>query len=379
MRNIERADVFSEGRHVGTIVQYDRFRTAFGYTPEWLGTGFSISPFSLPLQSGLFIADKDPFSGLHGVFDDSLPDGWGRLLTDRFLRTMGINPEEITPLTRLCMLSDDAEGFLEYRPALINQRTVGNDMNFDELSMTARRILIEEEVDQAMLDELFLAGGSSGGARPKVYATIDNQHWIVKFPAQNDGMDAGKREYDTNMTARKCGIEVPEARLIPSSICPGFFASKRFDRKEGRRIHTVSLSGLLESSHRFPVLDYSHLMKAVLILAKKEEELWKAYRLAVFNIKIGNMDDHGKNFSFIFDEEKRIWKLAPAYDLTTVSTYYGEHSTTVMGKGKNIADEDLLSLASAFRLPRKNAITEIERIGSIIKEAQNTASTGSQQ
>lgn len=74
MQNVEKADVFAGGKHVGTLAQYDRTRTAFEYSDEWLGTGFSISPFSLPLEKKLFIAEKEPFEGLFGVFDDTLPD-----------------------------------------------------------------------------------------------------------------------------------------------------------------------------------------------------------------------------------------------------------------------------------------------------------------
>lgn len=369
MRNVIKADVFADGRHVGTIAGYDRFCTAFEYTAEWIETGFSISPISLPLRPGLFVAEKDPFSGLYGIFDDSLPDGWGRLLTDRYLKEKGVNPDEVSVLTRLCMLSGNSSGILEYKPQLMQEKASGN-IDFDELCRAAENILLDLEEDPAMLDTLFREGGSSGGARPKVYATIDGQEWIVKFPAKADGMDAGKREYMMNMFAKECGIDIPEAKLIPSAICPGFFASKRFDRKDGRRIHMISLSGLLESSHRFPVLDYSHLMKATTVLTKSGSELWKAFRLAVFNVTAGNMDDHGKNFAFLFDEDERMWELAPAYDLTKVSTYYGEQSTTVNGKGKNIDEDDFLALASQFRLSRQEAIREIRRIRDVVRSSK---------
>lgn len=112
MQNVEKADVFARGKHVGTIAQYDRTRTAFEYSDEWLGTGFSISPFSLPLEKKLFIAEKEPFEGLFGVFDDTLPDGWGRLLTNRYLEAKGIGQNSISPITRLCLLSGFSSGLL---------------------------------------------------------------------------------------------------------------------------------------------------------------------------------------------------------------------------------------------------------------------------
>ena len=370
MQNVEKADVFAGGKHVGTLAQYDRTRTAFEYSDEWLATGFSISPFSLPLEKKLFIAEKEPFDGLFGVFDDTLPDGWGHLLTNRYLEARGIGRNSISPITRLCLLSGFSSGLFEYKPNIYRKEMAETAATLDALFTDSCKIMNDEVISSDAIDELYKMGGSSGGARPKANIIIDDELWLVKFPTAMDGMDAGLKEYRINKLARKCGIDIPDIKLIDSKLCPGFFASKRFDRENGKRVHMVSLSGLLESSHRFPALDYSHLMKALLLISESEEELWKAFRLCVFNIFIGNMDDHGKNFAFLYSEDTRSWKLAPAYDLTCVSTYYGEHSTTVLGKGKNIGREDLLSLADSFRLDRGKAEREILEIEEIIREEQ---------
>lgn len=114
----------------------------------------------------------------------------------------------------------------------------------------------------------------------------------------------------------------------------------------------ISLSGLLESSHRYPALDYRHLLKATYLLTKDETQVYEAFRRAVFNVKIGNQDDHGKNFSFLYDEEAGLWCLSPAYDLTVSTTYYGGHSTSVCGKGKGVTDDDLRRLADEAGLDR---------------------------
>ena len=117
MKTVEKLDIFMYGKKVGTLAPYERFRTAFEYSEEWLTNGFSISPFSLPLTPGVKISKIEPFEGLFGIFADSLPDGWGRLLVDRMLRKNGENPESIGTLSRLSIVGASGMGALEYQPA----------------------------------------------------------------------------------------------------------------------------------------------------------------------------------------------------------------------------------------------------------------------
>ena len=85
MQEVNKLNVLYQDKLVGTLAKYDKYRTVFAYDREWLANGFAISPYSLPLTEKLFIANLEPFDGLFGVFADSLPDGWGRLLVDRML------------------------------------------------------------------------------------------------------------------------------------------------------------------------------------------------------------------------------------------------------------------------------------------------------
>ena len=278
------------------------------------------------------------------MFDDSLPDGWGRLLTDRYLASKGINPSGLDQITRLAMLPDTAAGFLEYRPRLYEGADyMTND--YDALFSSAKAILGEVAVSSDDIMKLYNQGGSSGGARPKVNAVIDGELWIVKFPASVDGEDAGVREYECNKMAVDAGLDVAPFKLLKSKYTKGFFATKRFDRIKNRRVHMVSLSGLLESSHRFPALDYQHLLRVTMLLTKSKDDLYEAFRRACFNVFVDNQDDHAKNFSFVFDTTKRAYRLAPAYDITPAKTYYGGHTTSVNGKGKDITDEDMIQVA----------------------------------
>ena len=90
MNSIKQIEVLLADRLVGRLALTKEGLCAFEYAPDWLGSGFSISPFELPLRSGVFIAKPRPFEGGFGVFDDCLPDGWGLLIVDRYLQQKGI-------------------------------------------------------------------------------------------------------------------------------------------------------------------------------------------------------------------------------------------------------------------------------------------------
>ena len=182
-----------EDQTVGTLAMTADHKVAFQYSDEWLETGFSINPFSLPLQKQVFVPVKEHFEGLFGVFADSLPDHWGRLLLDRLLRAHKQNPDELTVLDRLAIVGTSGMGALTYHPEK-NFPEEQSSADLDKLAEECQKILNTEYSDK--LDELYLLGGTSGGARPKIMTTIDNEEWIIKFPAHVDGKDAGKMLYD---------------------------------------------------------------------------------------------------------------------------------------------------------------------------------------
>lgn len=342
MKNVERVQIFYHGDLVGTLQQSTEMTCGFQYTEKWLRNGFSISPLSLPLEDRVFISGTDPFYGLFGVFDDSLPDGWGRLLMDRMLVSKGISPESITPLTRLAMVGKTGRGALEYQPDLSISEDLHSD-DLDELCSACENIYSDRSNES--LDQIFLAGGSSGGARPKVnWMSDDGVEWIVKFPCSGDGRmknKVGQMEYEYSICAQKCGIHTPEVMLIPSSQCSGFFATKRFDRNSSQKIHMVSIGGLLECSYRVPCLDYSSIIKLTGIITRQnKEDLEQIYRIMCFNFSAHNTDDHAKNFAFLYDEENSQWRLAPAYDLTYADSYGDEHMTALFGEGVHPSQTD---------------------------------------
>lgn len=332
---------------------------AFQYDEEWTSKGFSISPFSLPLSNEIYMNKKNTFDGLYGVFNDSLPDGWGYLLMARRLAKENIDYERLDPLTKLSLVGRNGLGALTYEPTQSFKEECEFDLDF--LSEEANKILNSEE-NSCGLDALFLLGGSSGGSRPKAHVMYDNEEWIVKFPCRFDPREIGKKEYEVNLLAKKCGINVNECKLFPSKTYKGYFGAKRFDRKNGKKLHMISFSSLLEVPHTIPNLDYSVLFQTIIKLRGGEEEIKEAYRRMCFNVLIGNKDDHGKNFAFLYSEEKQNYVLTPAYDLTITPDAY-EHQMTVLGEGKP-SKQDLVDIGKRFNISQK----ECESIISIIEE-----------
>lgn len=340
-------EVWLDDRFVGTMAETNQHKYAFAYSEEWLDTGFAISPFSLPVEQKVYVPVSAAFRGLWGVFADSLPDTWGRLLVDRMLREKRISSDSVSPLERLTIVGASGMGALTYRPAWdVKHDPVLSDL--DELSARCRAILNHEDVSD--LDELFRLGGSSGGARPKIMT----DEWIIKFPVSGDMCNVGVMEKEYTDAAADCGISVPETKLMPSRQCDGYFAIRRFDRDNGQRKHVLSAAAILEADWRSTSLDYTTLMKLTGILSRSNrDDLIQMYRRMCFNVFAHNRDDHAKNFSWIYDVKNDCWHPSPAYDLTWSATYYGEHTTTVYGNGKDPGINELLAVGRSAGLSAK--------------------------
>lgn len=353
MSKISIIEVFMSDRRVGRLALTPDGLCGFEYDQEWILTGFSISPFYQPLKPGLIMAKRDPFGGNFGVFDDSLPDGWGNLLLDRYLQEKGIDPYKLTILERLSLIGSTGRGALEYRP----DKSMATDeefLNFDHLAKEAEKIL-ESKESAGSVDLLYKHGGSSGGARPKVFAKIDGREWLVKFKATNDPVNVGETEYNYSILAKECQICMTETRLFDSR----YFGVERFDRTPQGKIHTISAAGLLHANYRIPSLDYSILLKLTLNLTKDMNQVAEMFRRMVFNILISNRDDHAKNFSFQW--LNGTWKLSPAYDLLPSSGFNGYHTTTINGKGEPTL-ADCIALATETGLPRQYTVQTIEEL-----------------
>jgi serine/threonine-protein kinase HipA len=361
---------FGEGvQAVGRLAACDH-KIYFEYDSAFIKSGIEISPLRLPLQPGVQSFDYDLFEGLPGVFNDSLPDGWGRLLFDRFARTQGILPADITPLDRLAHVGPHALGALVFEPDHGADETQ-IDISLDNLATQAQEVL--DGTSDDVLAELIALNGSSAGARPKALIGVNDKRdhiihgahdlpegyapWMVKFPNSQDGLDAGAIEYVYALMAKDAGVSMPDVHLFEASRSAGYFAIKRFDRDGDTRYHMHTACGLLHSDFRTPSLDYEDLIALTGMLARDVREVEKLYQLAVFNVLAHNRDDHSKNFSYLMDSQGG-WKLSPAYDLTFSSGPRGEQSTMVVGEGRNPNTSHLLKLADEAKI-KKNRAEEI--------------------
>lgn len=329
----------------------------FEYDADFTKTGLELSPFKLPLKSGVIESNDRTFEGLFGVFNDSLPDGWGRLLLDRKLMNAGLNPGTLSPLDRLCFVGTLGMGALSYEPE--NPSAISHITNdLDEIDSEIQATLDEND---AYVEDLLVLGGSSAGARPKVLLNIEGADWLIKFRSQLDPKDISAIEYAYHLMAIDAGLIVPEAKLFPSRKGLGFFGVKRFDRNGDSCIHMHTIAGLLHADHREPSLDYESIMKATLYLTKDIRQCEIQFRNAVFNVLSHNRDDHSKNFSFLMDSQGN-WTVSPAYDLTFSSGPAGEHSTMIMGEGKNPTKKHLLKLAGTVGIKQDKALEIIDQV-----------------
>ena len=341
----------------------------FEYDADFIKTSLELSPFKLPLKSGVIESNDRTFEGLFGIFNDSLPDGWGRLLLDRKLMNAGLNPGTLSPLDRLCFVGALGMGALSYEPE--NPSAISDITNdLDEIDSEIQATLDENDT---YVDDLLVLGGSSAGARPKVLLHIEGEDWLIKFRSQLDPKDISAIEYAYHLMAIDAGLIVPEAKLFPSRKGLGFFGVKRFDRNADNRIHMHTIAGLLHADHREPFLDYESIMKATLYLTKDIRQCEIQFRNAVFNVLSHNRDDHSKNFSFLMNQQGN-WSVSPAYDLTFSSGPSGEHSTMIMGEGKNPTKEHLLELSGAVGIKQDKVLEIIHQVLSATEKWDTFAS-----
>lgn len=370
-KHVRQLSVALGGTLVGSISLANDGKIWFEYLPEWVANGFNLSRF-MGFDSKAQLAKDVLFGGLHGVFANSLPDGWGLLLMDReFKRRFNWDPHAITPLDRLAYIGARGMGALEYAP-IYEQDAFSNQVDLGELARSVDAVLQGKEGD--VLHQLKIQGGSPGGARPKVTIARsklseiclsgfealpdDYTHWLVKFRSPDDPKDMGRIEKAYAEMAGNAGIVMPTTELI--AVSQGkqkddFFAVERFDRygKNGK-MHTHSLAGLLYANFKTPCMDYDGVLRSVRMVTNDYSQVVNAFRLMVFNVLTHNQDDHVKNFVFVHDDLKG-WQLSPAFDLTYSTGIGNQHTTAINGAGEP-------TLGDVLKIGKNHSIYEALKI-----------------
>lgn len=369
-----------ESVRAGTLVVADsdsarggRSQGQFRYTPEYLEhpEAFALDPLNLPLSAETFDANR-PRAGVHGVFEDSLPDDWGRKLMFRHYK-LSRGEQRVPNLLRL--LGKKGLGALSYVKdgSPEPEATSVSCRHLQELALLAEKF--EQEPAAAADDELFLlfqAGSSPGGARPKALVEDENGSYLAKFASVRDPLDVVSLEAAAMELGRRAGIETAETRLIPLSTTRKCLLVKRFDiNAAGGRNHLVSMQTLLRADDYYSA-GYRDLAEVIRhISSQPVHDLHRLYRQMVFNTMIGNTDDHLKNFLMLHDDTG--WRLSPAFDLIPNIGFNREHVLRIGLDTRPPDLETLLAEAKHFGMKRRQQPLDIiEAVHAAVSEWPKT-------
>ena len=356
--------VLFNNKEVGKLKIEDKI-VYFQYHKDWIKNGFSISPIKLPLRKDIFVFNKNNLS-IWGVFLDCLPDGWGIRLNIRKCALKAINYQSLNILEKLSLTDKTGLGGLDFIPT--NELEQKVSATIDEIVND----VIENYHDinnLKLIDEIYQQAGSSGGARPKIHYKDEKQeNWIIKLPTSKDDINVGTEEYKANILAKKCGININECKLIKLESGIELFAAKRFDlNKNQKKLHTISIAGLLDVDFRSTTVDYLTIFEIIsMISVNKENDFYEFFTRMVFNYKFNNCDDHTKNTSFIYDEYLNGYKLSPCYDITKTPEILF-HALLCNNKEKP-TNQDFLIIAKKFKLDIKKCEIIINKIEQEIKK-----------
>ena len=355
---------------------------SFEYDREWLkktSLKITLDPELIPYSGRQYPFGKTIF----GLFSDSSPDRWGRVLMNKRERILagkeGRKPAKLYDSDYLLGVYDETRlGGIRFKTEP-NGAFLSDDKETAAPPWASLRALEEasrnfENEDTALsekwLNQLIRPGSSLGGARPKA-TVIDpkEQLWIAKFPSRNDENDSGAWEMVTHDLARICGLHVPEAKLEKFSKLGSTYLVKRFDRVLNKRVHFASAMTLLgktdgaSAAEGTSYLDIAAFIKSYGAQPKRDLiELWKRI---VFNMAVSNTDDHLRNHAFIFTENG--WRLSPLYDVNPVP--YGNELSLNVDEADNSINIDLaIETAVRFGISRTDATNDAKDILVIVRE-----------
>ncbi|WP_417008525.1 type II toxin-antitoxin system HipA family toxin [Bacteroides congonensis] len=364
---------------------------SFEYADEWLNSDNTqlLDP-DLSLYAGVqYLRDE---KANFGLFLDSSPDRWGRVLMKRREAILAKSEKRAIKTLResdflLGVYDLHRMGALRFKLDLEGD-FLDNNKDYSAPPWTSIRELehasleLEKNIEQdnpnllKWLNILMAPGSSLGGARPKASVLhTDGSLWIAKFPSNNDETDMGAWEMVVNELARKSGITMAEAMVKRYNSKHHTYLTKRFDRTvNGKRIHfssAMTLLGYTDGVGAEDGISYLELVEFIIQNgAHVKEDLAELFRRIVFSIAVSNTDDHLRNHGFILT--KQGWALSPAYDINP--NPYGTGLKLNISEEDNSLDFDLaLSVAPYFRLTDKEASDIIENIKYVVSKWEEVA------
>lgn len=310
------------GETVCEIGADGRGRGAFRYAPDYLTRKetFAMDPISLPLRDGEFNIEHP---GVFGVFEDSLPDDWGRRLLVRKHR-IPLHQQKLPNL--LLALGANGLGALSFVETGLPQKSSEEApiLYLDRLVEAAEAFERGDKSD-ADINILLGAGSSPGGARPKalVYDDHADVHYLAKFPSIKDNVDVVRIEAATMNLAKRAGLDVPETKLVECGSRPVLLV-KRFDIVPQGRRHMISLQTLLKATGYYQARYVDILNVVRKVSADPQGDSERLFRQMVFNAVVHNTDDHLKIFWMTCTSDEG-WRLSPSFDLVPDIGQRGEH------------------------------------------------------
>ncbi|MCF7532927.1 type II toxin-antitoxin system HipA family toxin [Pseudomonas petrae] len=362
------------GTLASTTAISGRPQIVFEYSDEARSRGLELSGYTLPLKGPSlrrgFAAHQ---LGLPGPVYDALPDGWGMLLMDRLFRRRHLNAARIGPLERLAYIGNTAMGAMSFEPVAPEGLEPQGHVPIELLAAEIQEVVQGDGGE--FLHTLMRVGGSPQGARPKalVYrdpetgafttaATAGYEAWLIKFPAKGEHPEVCAIEMVYAQCLRLCGIKTPDTQhfVLPNGLAA--FASRRFDRIQGKRVPMQSLAAFTGADYTSPgSLDYVNFLRATHLCTNDVREKAIAFERAVFNVAFNNRDDHPKNFAYLMSASG-TWTLAPAYDVTFCEGPGGYHQMDVLGEALAIDRKAMLRLAEEAEVSAEKAGEVIDRI-----------------
>jgi serine/threonine-protein kinase HipA len=389
------AEVWLWGGRVGAVAEHDDRTIVFEYTPEFRRGGLEVSPIHLPLStegpvSFPELGRRPGFNGLPGLLADALPDAFGNAVIRAYYMARGQEALALSPVQKLLYVGDRAMGALTFRPAVELPSRPAEEEALEVAALVgASRRVIEGDPD-VMVPEIYRVGASAGGMRPKAVVLYDRARGILrsgfaerspgdvpcllKFDGVGDDLTQARLggpqpfnriEAAYAHMARTAGIEMAEVEILPGCEPHAHLLVRRFDRRDGERLHQHSLGGLLHVDFNdIGASSYEEYLRAILRLGLPPAAVDEGYRRMVFNVLAVNQDDHVKNLSFLMQPDG-TWRLTPAYDVTIARGHgwTSTHQMRVADKLSGVTRHDLLGVARTFGVKRPERVVEQVRHG----------------
>jgi len=378
--------VYCFGKEIGRLgFDENQVKSFFQYNPDFFKNDFlnlfpNTSLVKKTNNTQVFSSyNNETFKGLPPFIADSLPDVFGNIVFKTWLEANNKNFKQISVLEQLAYVSNRGMGALEYQPSI--EIASNNSINLDEITSLLKEVLdTKKEVKASALNSdallnIFKIGTSAGGVRPKILIAENKQtgqiipgdiefsndyhHYLVKLSLEEElGYNKEMVEYAYYLHAKFLGIEMMPSHLIDNK----HFCTTRYDRQEGGKKHVLTASGLTGWDFKeASVSSYENLFDLALYLKVPQKDIEQLYKRMVFNLVFCNADDHLKNHSFIFNEHKNIWNIAPAYDITypfnPLFNYKRmSRALSINNKRIDISLKDILLIAEKYTVKNPKSI-----------------------